>query len=406
MKQPIRAVGFLALAFLAVVLVVQVQFRTDVRTNDQLSTPSIGNEATLLRGYNNWKARNAQYGKEREVVLSLHYIKGLSTEFTQAQGTATLNLSNGSLAVEVAGLPSDSAHDVWLMNTRSTTAKNPIAGSTNGMLRLGELQSQEAKAVLQTQLNAQHLQGFELDRVVITPSSENPRETILLSGTPSLFQRLYYQEQRGQFSALAEGGDTYQPMAFAFLIPAPAYAQQGGGSADLAALIAQGEDLFFHETFDGNGRTCGTCHRAENNFTIDPAFIATLPGNDPLFVAENNEDLADLEDPTLMRQFGLIRANVDGFEDPTEKFVMRSVPHMLGMSLSIQSVATEPPLEMTGWSGDGAPGNGTLREFAIGAVTQHFTKTLDRVADEDFRLPTDTELGCHRSLYAFAWASG
>ena len=40
------------------------------------------------------------------------------------------------------------------------------------------------------------------------------------------------------------------------------------------------------------------------------AFIATLPGDDPLFVAENNEDLAELEDPTLMRQFGLIRANM------------------------------------------------------------------------------------------------
>ena len=43
-------------------------------------------------------------------------------------------------------------------------------------------------------------------------------------------------------------------------------------------LVEQGRELFFNETFEGNGRTCGTCHRAENNFTIDPAFIATLPG--------------------------------------------------------------------------------------------------------------------------------
>ena len=40
------------------------------------------------------------------------------------------------------------------------------------------------------------------------------------------------------------------------------------------------------ETFDGNGRTCGTCHPATNNFTLDPAFIAKLPKSDPLFVAE------------------------------------------------------------------------------------------------------------------------
>ncbi|MGH7208857.1 MAG: hypothetical protein ACREIL_05680, partial [Nitrospiraceae bacterium] len=57
------------------------------------------------------------------------------------------------------------------------------------------------------------------------------------------------------------------------------------------ALIAKGERIFFNETFNGNGRTCGTCHRAEANFAIDPAFIATLPDNDPLFVAEFNPDL-------------------------------------------------------------------------------------------------------------------
>ena len=43
------------------------------------------------------------------------------------------------------------------------------------------------------------------------------------------------------------------------------------------ALIEEGRKLFFEETFEGNGRTCGTCHPANNNFTIDPAFVRTLP---------------------------------------------------------------------------------------------------------------------------------
>jgi hypothetical protein len=47
---------------------------------------------------------------------------------------------------------------------------------------------------------------------------------------------------------------------------------------------------------------------------------------------------------------------------------------------------------MTGWSGDGAPGNGSLREFANGAVTQHFTKSLNRIPGTDFRLPTAHQL--------------
>ena len=46
-----------------------------------------------------------------------------------------------------------------------------------------------------------------------------------------------------------------------------------------AALIAKGRDLFFNETFNGNGRTCGSCHREERNFTIDAAFIARTSGS-------------------------------------------------------------------------------------------------------------------------------
>ena len=54
----------------------------------------------------------------------------------------------------------------------------------------------------------------------------------------------------------------------------------------LSSMAAVGADLFFNETFGGNGRTCGTCHPSANNFTLDPAFIAKLPASDPLFVAE------------------------------------------------------------------------------------------------------------------------
>ncbi len=154
-------------------------------------------------------------------------------------------------------------------------------------------------------------------------------------------------------------------------------------------LVKKGEALFFNETFDGNGRTCGTCHPAENNFTIDVAFIASLPEDDPLFVAELNPDLKEnFENPRLMHQFGLILENLDGFGDLENRFVMRGVPHTLGLTHSVES----PQGPRTGWSGDGAPGDGSLRAFATGAVIQHFTKTLNRVAGIDFRLPTVEEL--------------
>lgn len=40
-------------------------------------------------------------------------------------------------------------------------------------------------------------------------------------------------------------------------------------------LVEKGEQIFLNETFGGNGRTCGTCHRQTDNFGLSPAFIAT-----------------------------------------------------------------------------------------------------------------------------------
>jgi mono/diheme cytochrome c family protein len=166
------------------------------------------------------------------------------------------------------------------------------------------------------------------------------------------------------------------------------------------ALVGRGRDLFFNETFAGNGRTCATCHREEANFALDPAFIATLPPTDPLFVAEFLPALREnFEKPRLMREFGLILENLDGFDDLANRFVLRGVPHTLALRTSTAS----PQGPRTGWSGDGAPGDRSLRAFAVGAVIQHFPKTLDRVAGVDFRLPTDEELD---ALEAFQLSLG
>jgi cytochrome c peroxidase len=178
----------------------------------------------------------------------------------------------------------------------------------------------------------------------------------------------------------------------------------GGGAgaqqADDEALIEEGRRLFLKETFDGNGRTCATCHPPTNNFTIDPEFIRTLRGNDPLFVkAPSEPDLKDLEVKRLLQRFGLVLENVDGLDQPG---VLRSVPHTLGLSQSIVS-SQSSFANATGWSGDGSPRDGSLRSFSVGAVIQHFTKSLNRVEGVDFRLPTDAELD---ALEAFQLSLG
>ncbi len=182
-------------------------------------------------------------------------------------------------------------------------------------------------------------------------------------------------------------------------------------------LVTRGEDIFFNETFDGNGRTCGTCHPAEENFTINSDFIAKLPDDDPLFVAEfipalifghpeNYDDAGKpqrFENPALMRAFGLILENQDGMADLENRFNMRAVTHNIGMTVSIKRPADglTPPDDRTGWSGDGAPTgisidsdltSGKLRDFAVGAVIQHFPLRPQRVVGVDMRLPNNEEL--------------
>lgn len=166
-----------------------------------------------------------------------------------------------------------------------------------------------------------------------------------------------------------------------------------------AGLVSQricaGADIFFNETFNGNGRTCGTCHSAKNNTTLDVPFIDSLPPTDPLFVFQNNPALGDLDHHDDIFLHAVVLENVDGFDDPTHKFVGRSVPHLLSMSTSIApdtgDGTTNPPINRTGWGGDGAPGDGSLRSFLSGAITQHYPKTLARVPGTDFRLPTSLE---------------
>ena len=173
--------------------------------------------------------------------------------------------------------------------------------------------------------------------------------------------------------------------------------------------VCAGARVFFDEDFDGNGRTCATCHRAENSMTIDPAFVQTLPNSDPLFVAENESDPFDLAglETSALRPFAAIKENVDGFEDNDNKFAIRGVPHVLSMSTSLvpdpaDGTDSASFVERTGWSGDGVTG-GALRDFLNGAIIQHYPTDLGREEGTAFRLATSEELD---QVLAFQLALG
>ncbi len=422
----IAIVASLAVALAAVALVVSGGPRGGTR---EALSPSA--EAFAARGaervkvaYGDWVKQHDVNGGDRNVMISLGYWKALSTEHTGASGLAKLDLIDGSVSVTVSGLPPGQQWDVWLVDNRPGPRQSIKPEPSDAMVRVGRLVSAGDTATLDAKLGRSAFQQFHVDTVVVARAGGDPGTTGLLFGSPALFQRLYTALRSERLLALSDfaahpGIEVNRHWASRLGVAAAEATGAAAGVTDSATggdrtgifvnedvvfteLVARGANLFLNERFRGNGRTCATCHRKEANFTIDVNFIAALPDDDALFVAEFTPALAftpsgkKFEVPVLMRKHGLIVENQDGMSDLVNRFNMRGVPHTLGMRQSLTPAAidgtTQPPNQRTGWSGDGAPGNGTLRDFATGAVTQHFTKTLNREPGLDFRLPTDAEL--------------
>ena len=185
------------------------------------------------------------------------------------------------------------------------------------------------------------------------------------------------------FTALAgcggAGGSDDDPMATATPTPTPTATSTSSPTPTVVVtpvLADEGARIFFQETFEGNGRTCGTCHSASAGFTLTPRFVAGRRDDDPLFVAARDPGLAALENLDLLRgPRVLVLENPVGFDQPP---VFRGTPHLFNLAF------TAP----YGWNGN----VDDLRAFAPQAVRQHFPRTLGRVAGEDFRLPTEPEL--------------
>jgi cytochrome c553 len=358
-----------------------------------------GDVRTFQKAFYSWRQQSQQQGGNDRLNLPLRHAKAFSSKWTPAQGRMSLNLISGELTAEIRGLPNNEEFALWLIDHRQDATH-----AFSATYRVGTFTRENTTARLSTRLQRETLQDFTLDLAVVAPTAGDPEREGLLFGSPGLFQRLFYGSSSW---TIAKIGDSFEipeknhPLHFQWLLPKPADAsvdEQGWSDRSLEELIAQGRKLFTQETFDGNGRTCATCHRPDNNHTIDPLYISKLPKRDPLFVAEYQPALKDLEKPPLLRRFGLILANVDGFEQPG---VLRGVPHTLALATSIgtETLADggqfEEDAQFTnalGWSGDGSPGDGSLRMFAQGAIAQHLTKTLNRVPGADFRLATEAEL--------------
>ena len=336
----------------------------------------------LMQAYDRFAADGAPASVVR---LSLSNLRGLSNEAVNAGGQVVVDLGTGTVSSTIQLLPAGQTFDLWLIDNRPGPAQTTLAEQGDGFIRVGAYAAAGGSHTLSVSLGAEAFADFFPDRAFVVRADRHPLEGFVLTGPSTLFARLRHRQVRFGDSASARSG--FNPSATATRV------------ANLARVIADGRRLFVNETFTGNGRTCGTCHVETNNFTVDPELIATLPASDPLFVAETNPALATLENPDLLRRFGLILVDAEGF-DPSTGFVFRSTQNVqalansmtpqdpsFGIDFSSNGRNPDPP-ERLGWGNDGAP----LRDFALVAIAQHATRRIDRIAGLDFRIPTDEEL--------------
>ena len=371
----------------------------------------VAQKSNLEKLYVSWQADYLDAGGDRNVRISVGWSDDLSTEPSGGQGWVNLDMIDGRVRARIAGLRQPA--DLWLVEDGVGPGMSVRPQAGDRMVRVGRLNRDGSYSELSANLGPKFFRDFWLDLVVVSRAGETPAESSILLGTRSYFERTYTRSRLaaetvrertrpGPFGAASLASLLFSP-SLAEANPVQILISHGLVGAD----VGQGGDLFFRATFSGNGRTCGTCHRVELNQGLEADFIATLPANDKLFVAEfpvNQGGVPGLERPLLMRAHGLILENVDGLENPTVKFAMRGVPHSLSLATSIRAPNDgRAPVERTGWSGDGAPQTGALRFFPVGAVRQHFPKRLNRVVNVDFVEPTSLQLD---KMAAFSLASG
>lgn len=384
----------------------------------------------LRVAYGAWKERHEAMGGDRNVQLTLAYDRGLSGEFSAASGTARLDLLTGRVDLEVSGLP-QGRFEAWIVDNLPGPEDSVRPEDRDVRVRIGTLESADGTARASAALGAEVFRSLQVDLVVVARAGQGPRDALLYGSLP-LFQRLYTLERVPSLVAMSDyATPTSGAPSLSLISEAVAQTVDGSlvGIEDPSLIVADptvsagdalviesavnaasvfdnlvsvGSNLFINEKFRGNGRTCATCHPILSNTQLGVEDIAALPDSNPLFVAEFVPALAftpggkKFEVPVLMRGNALILENVDGMSDLANKFAMRGIPHTLALRTSLNPAAgdgtTIPPVQRTGWSGDGSPNDGSLRSFATGAVTQHFTRTLNRVPGVDFRLPTDREL--------------
>lgn len=150
------------------------------------------------------------------------------------------------------------------------------------------------------------------------------------------------------------------------------------GPAVAASIVeTSGQQLFDHETFGGNGRTCRTCHSGDNGtITVEQVRerLRTDP-SDPLFVHDGLDDFVSgitrIRDHATILIRRPLPPNVVLLDDPSAASVIvaRGVPS------TVNTPALDPALMYD-------IRDRTLQDQALGAIHGHTQNTVEPTAEQ------------------------
>jgi cytochrome c peroxidase len=319
-----------------------------------------------------WSQTHEARGGDRNVTIQL--AGAVTPGHTQAApvagaGLARLNVIDGRVDVQVDGSAAGKSYDVWLVDQRPAAGSSASFEPSDSYLNAGTLQPADGSLRLVAELGPAAFTSFQVDAVVVTESGKNPSEQIVYQGHSDLFQTLYTATRSPELFAMSDfvAPDAFPASGRPLIGENVAYAQDVdleqlrnfGATQDerrqlvnvnravvTNQMVAMGARLFIGETFNGNGRTCETCHNFLDNITLSVTDVQLRSDQDALFVSEfnpafaprivNNQMVFLQDNPVAVR----VSARMGVFEDGVDKNpLQRAVPHLQALVTSRSPVA-------------------------------------------------------------------
>jgi hypothetical protein len=181
-------VAILLAGSVGAVLLIAVS-QTVILSSAEKSAPDsvVGSAATLLAGYTRWKDATNRSGQAGTIRLALSLPKS-HVSARNTKGTANLDLADGRLNLQLAGLAGHAQYKAWIQSNDGEGARPSKANR----LLISFSASADGRARVDVALDRASLVGYRLERLLITAANdEGLADRPILSGSPNLYQRLY-----------------------------------------------------------------------------------------------------------------------------------------------------------------------------------------------------------------------